>query len=176
VTVPDRNQQLYSRPGVIANAKMLRTSGPDKGPENSLIVDHGTPGWARGNLVRIPFENVMQVESTGEGQELPSITFDTGSEESADVGSDSEDIVAWKKSDPKWEDNTSNMLMPYYHGVEFGNRLPSTKCRAIATMPQQTRCYPFNNDRNCGGQMPEDLPSLVPVDPMEKISNPKRVF
>jgi hypothetical protein len=71
------------------------------------------------------------------------------------------------------EDITSDMVMPYYHVVEFGNRLPSTECKAIAKMSQPTRCYPFNDGRYCGGQMPEYLPSLVPMDPMEDIPSPK---
>jgi hypothetical protein len=43
-------------------------------------------------------------------------------------------------------------------------------------MPQQARCYPFDNRHNCRGQMPEDLPSLEPMDPTEDIPNPKGVF
>ena len=68
--------------------------------------------------------------------------------------------------------------MPHYHVVEFGNRLPSRKCKAVALMPQQAqaRYYPYNDGRNCGGEMPADLPALEPMDPMEDIPKPKGVF
>jgi hypothetical protein len=116
----------------------------------------------------------MQAETAEEEvQELLGITFDTGCEQSTDLISNSADMIAWKKSEPTWEDIISDMGMPYYHVVEFGNRLPSTKCKAVAKMPQQARCYPFNNGRNCGGQLPADLPSLETMDPMEDIPNPK---
>ncbi len=55
-----------------------------------------------------------------EVQEHPNITIDTGCEESADMVSDSAGMVAWKRSEPKWKDITSYMVMPYYHVVEFG--------------------------------------------------------
>jgi hypothetical protein len=87
--------------------------------------------------------------------------------------SNSADMIAWKKSEPKWEDITLDMHMPHYHVVEFGNRLPSRRCKAVAIMPQPARYYPFNNGRNCGGQIPEDLPALEPMDLMEDIPNPK---
>jgi hypothetical protein len=77
-------------------------------------------------------------------------------------------MVAWEKSKSKWKDITSDMVMQYCHVVEFGNRLPSLKCKAIAKMPQPARCYSFNDGRYCRGQMPvpEDIPSFVPMDPM----------
>ncbi len=95
-------------------------------------------------------------------------------ERPADMVSDSAGMIAWKKSKPKWKDITSDIVMPYCHVVDFGNRLPSTKCKAIAKMPQHTRCFPFNDGRYCGGQMPEDFLSLVPMDPMEDITKSKR--
>ncbi len=79
----------------------------------------------------------MQVETAEEEvQEHPSITIDTGCEQSTDLVLDSGDMIAWKKSEPTWEDITSDMNMPYYHVVELENRLPSRKCKAVAKMPQ----------------------------------------
>ncbi len=43
-------------------------------------------------------------------------------------------------------------------------------------MQQQARYYPYNDGRHCGGEMPADLPALVPMDPMEDIPNPKGVL
>jgi hypothetical protein len=102
--------------------------------------------------------------------------IDTGGEQSTDLIMNSADMIAWQKSEPRWEDITSDMQMPHYHVIEFGNRLPSRMCKAVALMPQQARCYPYNDGRNCGGEIPEDLPALVPMDPMEDIPNPKGVF
>jgi hypothetical protein len=138
---------------------------------------HEEPGWAQANLVRIPLKDAAQVETTEEEvPENPSIMIDTGGEQSIDLVSNSADMIAWQKSEPKWEDITSNMRMPHYHVVEFGNRIPSRKCKAIALMPQQAKYYPYNDGRNCGGEIPADLPALVPMDPIEDIPNPKEVF
>jgi hypothetical protein len=43
-------------------------------------------------------------------------------------------------------------------------------------MQQQARYYPYNNWSNCGGEIPADLPALVPMEPMEDIPNPKGIF
>ena len=106
---------------------MLRTSHTDSGSEE--MVDHEESGRARAYIVRIPHKNAAQVE-TGEEEilEYPSIAIDTGGEQSNDLISNSADMIAWQKSKPKWEDITSDMQMPHYHMVEFGNRLPSRKC------------------------------------------------
>ncbi len=85
VTVPDRNHQPHRSPGVTAKANMLQTSGADRKPENQPIVDHCTPGWTRANLVRVPFENVMQVDATKEEPDHSGIMLDTGSEGSAEM-------------------------------------------------------------------------------------------
>ncbi len=60
--------------------------------------------------------------------------------------------------------------------VEYGNRLPSRKCKAVALMQIHARYYPYYDGRYCGGQIPADLPALEPMDPMEDIPNPKGVF
>jgi hypothetical protein len=141
------------------------------------MVDHDEPDRARAYIVRIPHKNAAQVETSEEEfLEHPSIIIDTGGEQSADLVTNSADMIAWKKSEPRWEDITSDMQMPHYHVVEFGNRLPSRMCKAVALMQQQPRCYPYNDGRNCAGEIPEDLPALVPMDPMEDIPNPKGVF
>ncbi len=104
------------------------------------MVDHEVPSRARANLVQIPFKDAMQVETEEEEvQKNPSIMIDTECEQSTDLVSNSADMIAWKKSEPTWEDITSDMGMPYYHVVEFGNRLPSRKCKAVAKMPQQAQ-------------------------------------
>jgi hypothetical protein len=158
---------------------MLQTSYPDSGSEDLQMVDHEEPGRARPNLVRISLKGAAQVETTVEEvPEYPNIKFDTESQQSSDLVSNSTDMIAWRKSEPKWEGITSDMRMPHYHVVEFGNRLPSRKCKAVALMPQQAqaRYYPYNDGRNCGGEMPADLPALEPMDPMEDIPKPKGVF
>jgi hypothetical protein len=43
-------------------------------------------------------------------------------------------------------------------------------------MQQQARCYLNNDGRSCGGEIPEDLPALVPMDRMEDVPNPIGVF
>ncbi len=61
--------------------------------------------------------------------------------------------------------------MPYYPVVEYGNRLPSTRCKPVAKMPHQARCCTSNN-----GWSDEDLSSLEPLDAIEDIPNPKVGF
>jgi hypothetical protein len=113
VTVPDRASQPYQTPTATAKVKMLRTSYPDSGSEDSQMVDHEEPGRARANLVRIPLKDAAQVETAEEEvPEYPSITIDTGGEQSTDLVSNSADMIAWKKSEPKSEDITSDMHMP----------------------------------------------------------------
>jgi hypothetical protein len=120
VTVPYRTSQPYPTPTATAKVKMLRTSYPDRGSEDSQMVDHEEPSRARANIVRIPLKDAVQVETTAEEvPEYPSITFDTGGEQSTDLVSNSADMIAWKKSEPKWVDITSDMRMPHYHVVEF---------------------------------------------------------
>jgi hypothetical protein len=110
-------------------------SYPDSGSEDSQMVDHEEPGRDRAYLVRIPLKDAAQIETAEEEvPEYRSITIDTGGEQStaSDLISNSADMIAWKKSEPKWEDITSDMNMPQYPVVEFGNRLPSRKCKAVA--------------------------------------------
>ncbi len=79
VTVPDRSSQPYWTPTATAKVNMLLTQCPDSRLEDSPMVDHETHGRARTNLVRIPFKDAMQVETSEEEvQEHPSITIDTG--------------------------------------------------------------------------------------------------
>jgi len=97
--------------------------------------------------------NAAQVEIAEEDLlERPSLIIDSGSEQSADLVSNSADMIAWKKKVPTWGDITTAMKMPHYHVVVFGNRLPSTMCKAVAVLPQLPRCYPYNNGRDCGPQ------------------------
>ncbi len=66
VTVPDRTSQPYRTPTATAKVKMLRTSYPDSGSEESQTVDHEEPGRARANLVRTPLKDAVRVETTEE--------------------------------------------------------------------------------------------------------------
>ena len=126
---------------------MLRTSNYDSGSEE--MVDHNEPDRARAYVARIPHMNAAQVEIAEEDLlERPSLIIDSGSEQSADLVTNSADMIAWKKKEPRWEDITSDMQMPHYHVVTFGNRLPSRMCKAVALMPQLPRCYPYNDGRN----------------------------
>ncbi len=107
VTVPDRSlsSRPYWTPTTTAKVSMLRTSCPDSGSKDSQFFYHEAPGRASANLVRITFKDAMQVETVHEEvPEYPSITIDTEGDQSTDLVSNSADMIAWKKSEPTWED------------------------------------------------------------------------
>jgi hypothetical protein len=64
------------------------------------------------------------------------------------------------------------MRLPRYLVVPFGNRMPNSKCMAMAKLPLKVHYYPFDDGLYCGGQMPEDLLNLVPMDPRKDTPNP----
>ncbi len=49
-------------------------------------------------------------------------------------------------------------------------------CKAVALNPKPRRCYTYNNGRDCGGEIPDDLPALEAMDPREDLQNPTGVF